>query len=287
LQEDPVTAPVQNTTYILTASVGKCSATDSVTVKVVPYPVVNAGPDTAICYGTEAFLHSHITGSAFFWTPAGSLLNPRSVSPIAGPQSTTVYILTATDTLGCPKPVSDSIVVTVLPPLQVSAGNDTTIVANQPLQLNARGGLTYTWYPATGMNDSQIKNPVVVLGSSYDSVTYFVRAESAAGCYGTDSVKVKVFKIKPDILIPTAFTPNGDGRNDFFKPILAGIRELIFFRVYNRWAELLYSTSQPGTGWDGTFAGIKQNSGTYVFMVEAVDYLGNRIFKKGTFVLIR
>ena len=285
--EDPEAAPAQTTTYTLTSSVGRCSSTDSVRIKVVPYPVVYIGPDTVICYGAQAYLHSRITGSSFYWSPTNSLLDPRSLSPVAGPESTTEYILTTLDTLGCPKPVSDSVLVTVLPQLHIFAGNDTTIVADQPLQLNAQGGLIYHWYPATGMNDPSSKNPVVVLGASYDSVTYYVRGENSEGCFGTDSLKVKLFKIKPDLLIPTAFTPNGDGRNDVFKPVLAGIRELLFFRVYNRWGEMLYSTSQPGQGWDGNFAGSKQNPGTYVFMAEAIDYLGNRIFKKGTFVLIR
>jgi gliding motility-associated-like protein len=161
------------------------------------------------------------------------------------------------------------------------------VVANQPLQLQATGGTTYAWTPAIGMNNPSIANPVVVIGNTPDSIIYKVRVGVPEGCFAEDQLQVKVFKTNPDILIPTAFTPNYDGRNDVFKPVAVGIKAMEYFRVYNRWGQLLYSTNSVGSGWDGTFQGKEQATGTYVFMAKAIDYLGNEINRKGTVLLIR
>ncbi len=285
--ENPLAFPQNTTTYTLNANVGRCNAASSLTIKVAPYPLANAGLDTAICFGKTTQLFAKITGSQFTWAPVNSLLNPNTLTPVAGPQTTTTYLLIVYDTLGCPKPARDSITVKVIPPIAAFAGNDTIIVANQPLQLNATGGTIYAWSPFTGMNDPTISNPVVIITTAPDTITYRVKVSVPEGCFAYDDIKVTVFKTLPEIFIPTGFTPNGDGLNDVLKPILVGMKELKFFRVFNRWGEMLFSTSKTDKGWDGTFGGVKQASGTYVFEAEAIDYLGNIIIKKGTAVLIR
>jgi gliding motility-associated-like protein len=99
---------------------------------------------------------------------------------------------------------------------------------------------------------------------------------------------VKVYKTNPDIFVPTGFTPNGDGRNDFFRPIYVGMKTVEYFQVYNRWGALLYSNDlDNGHGWDGTIKGVKQSTGTFIWMVRATDILGKVHFKKGTVQLIR
>ena len=137
------------------------------------------------------------------------------------------------------------------------------------------------------MNNPNISNPVVNLGTSIDTITYFVHVSTPEGCSANDALKVTVFKTQPEIFVPTAFTPNSDGRNDILKPILAGMKKLDYFRVYNRWGQLVYSTSEQGKGWDGTFSGREQASNTFVYMAQAIDYLDRKVFRKGTFVLIR
>jgi len=283
----PIASPLVNTIYTVIGSVGKCTAVASKIIKVVPYPLANAFADTSICYGFTAQLRGTMNGNHFTWSPTNSLLNANTLTPIAGPQSTTTYFFTVTDTLGCPKPSTDSVTVTVIPKVIAFAGDDTSIVANQPLQLNASGGNTYIWTPSTGMNNPDIANPVVTLGPSIDSIVYTVKAINAQGCFSTDSLKVIVFKTAPEIFVPSAFTPNGDGRNDILKPILVGMKQLNFFRVYNRWGNIVYSTTAIGQGWDGNINGEKQAAGTYVFAAEAIDYLGNKATAKGTVVLIR
>lgn len=284
---NPIATPLVNTTYTLTSSVGKCFTKDDISINVVPYPAVNAGLDTVICFGKTIQLNANITASSFSWTPTNTLVNPNTLNPIAGPQNTTQYFLTVSDTLGCPKAVTDTITVRVTPKVYAFAGNDTVIIATQPLQLNATGATNYTWSPTIGMNNPEIANPIVTLPATIDSVRYMVKAETPEGCVGYDDILVIVFKTSPDIFVPSAFSPNGDGLNDDIKPILVGMKEFKFFQIFNRYGQLIFSTNEIGKGWDGTFKGEKQASGTFVYQAEAIDYTGKVVDKKGTIVLIR
>ena len=285
----PLASPLTSTTYHLVASLSnKCFATKDITINVEPYPRVQVGNDTAICFGSSAQLNANISGSNYTWLPTSTLSNASSLTPVANPQSTTTYVLSVTDNKGCTKTVSDSIVVSVIPPVKAFAGNDTSIVFFQPLQLNATGGSIYTWTPTTGMNNPNISNPIVTLDGSIDSITYFVHVATPEGCAADDAVKVFVFKIQPEIFVPSAFTPNGDGRNDIIQPVLSsGMKRLDYFRIYNRWGQLLYSTSEIGKGWDGSIGGKDQAGDSYVYVAQATDYLDRKIFRKGTIVLIR
>ena len=289
----PMAAPSADITYLVTANLGKCQASASEKVKVVAYPISFAGMDTSICYGGAALLNGSMTGSSFTWSPAATLSDASVLDPMADPLVTTAYILTVRDTLGCPKPVSDTVLVTVIPKIILSAGNDTAVVVGQPLQLDATSTDSaslsqYTWTPATWLNNTATHDPVATIyTTTVDSITYTVVAATAEGCTGTASVTIKIYRTAPNIFVPSAFTPNGDGNNDLFRPILVGIEKLDYFKVYNRWGQLIYMTQQTEGGWDGKINGKLQETGTYVYMVEGVDYLGKIIQKKGTTVLIR
>lgn len=287
----PLAFPPDSTHYVLTASISKnCVATDDIIIKELPYPEASAGPDVNLCYGKTVQLSGTMRGSSFAWSPTNSLYKANTLTPVAGPQTTTTYVLTVYDTLNkpnCPKPATSYVTVKVVPPIKAFAGNDTTIVINQPLQLNATGGVIYTWEPFTGLSNPNIANPVALLNAGVDSITYKVKVESAEHCVGYDDITVHVFQTLPEIFIPTAFSPNADGSNDVLKPIVAGMKQFNFFRVYNRWGNMLFSSGDPSLGWDGTFGGVKQQSGTYVFVAQAVDYLGHQITRRGTVVLIR
>ena len=284
---NPIANPPVTTTYQLKSSVGKCFATDNVTVFVIPYPFVNSGPDVTICYNTPVQLNGVVNASSFYWRPQGSLNNPNILSPIARPPFTTKYILTATDTLGCPKPGYDTVLVTVLPKIKAFAGRDTAVVAGQSLQLNASSGETFLWSPSLGLNHINISNPITILNGNPDSIRYKVLISDIGGCLDSATLLVKVFKTNPQIFVPTGFTPNGDGLNDVLKPIGVGIDRIEYFRVYNRWGQLIFSTSINGAGWDGKISGKNQTTATFVWLVKAVDFTGKSVFKKGTATLIR
>lgn len=283
----PFIYPDEERAYKLTASVGGCKTEKSIHIKPVPYPIANAGNPVSICYGKTTTLHGSTDAVNYSWSPASSLLNENSLEPTAGPQSTTTYTITVTDNKGCPKPVTDTVTVNVIPPVDAFAGNDTTIIYGQPLQLNASGGTYYTWSPSTGLDNPNIPNPVMNLSQGINSITYKLKVTTEEGCTGYDELNVRIFNTKPEIFIPTAFTPNSDGLNDILKPTVAGMKEFKFFKVFNRYGQLLFSTAQQGVGWDGSFEGKLQPSGTYVYIANAIDYLGEPYFKKGTVVLIR
>src|SRR5450432_1261341 len=108
-----------------------------------------------------------------------------------------------------------------------------------------------------------------------------------SGCFDSDTINVTVYKVEPGLYVPNAFTPNSDGINDIFRPIPIGMKTISWFRVYNRWGKLMFSTAQIGKGWDGTFNGKAQDAAVYVWMAEGIDYLNKKVTKKGSFVLIR
>jgi gliding motility-associated-like protein len=284
---NPNVRPQETTRYTVISRIGKCAATGSILVTTIPYPVANAGEDTTICFDSFAQLRGSMQASSFSWSPASSLTNANTLSPIARPPSTTRYILTVFDNQGCPKPVRDSVIVTVLPKIFPFAGNDTSVVVGQPLQFNATGGVDYLWTPATGLSVNNIYNPVGTYNGSFDSIRYRVYVFDEAGCVDSSFITVKVFKTEPQVFVPSAFTPNKDGKNDLFRPIAVGLTKIEYFRVFNRWGEMVFSTTINGHGWDGRIKGQDQGTGTFVWLVKGVDYTGKSVFHKGTVTLIR
>lgn len=283
----PTVRPSATTTYQVRAFVGSCSAVDSVTVRLVPYPVANAGADVPICYKASTVLNGSITGSRFDWSPSNSLTGANTLQPTASPLVTTAYVLSAYDTLGCPKPGRDTVIVQVFPQINAFAGRDTAVVAGQPLQLLASGGNTYAWTPATSLNRSNIADPIAIYNGSFDSIRYLVYVGDENGCTDTAGITVRIFRTQPQIFVPTAFTPNGDGLNDVIRPIAVGITQIRYFRVYNRWGQLVFATTRNGHGWDGKVNGKDQGSGTFVWVAMGEDYSGKKVFAKGHVTLIR
>jgi gliding motility-associated-like protein len=285
--QQPLAVTNTDTKYMVTASIGNCIAKEEINVKTIPYPLALAGQDTIICFGTAAFLNGTTNGSSFSWSPPTNVSNINALNTTAVPVGSTTYIFTAYDTKGCPKPGIDSVSVTVLPEIFAYAGHDTAVVINQPLQLNGSGGTAYQWVPSTGLSSSAIPDPVALFYYPSDGNRYKLLVTNQAGCTDSAFVTVKVYKTLPSVFVPSGFTPNRDGKNDILRPILAGMERIEIFSVYNRLGQLVFSTSETGRGWDGTVAGILQNTGTFVWMVKAIDYSGKPYFKKGTVTLIR
>ena len=275
--------------YTVTAYLGGCNpATDQVIVRTVPYPEVDAGPGDTICYEASAQLAAITDGTNLTWTPSATLNNATIASPIASPLQTTTYILTVTNVAsGCPKPSSDSVKVVVLPEIVPFAGNDTAVVINQPLHFNATGGVKYQWIPDTDLSNPNIADPIGLYHGEYDSITYKVLVYNEADCVDSANITVKIFKTDPKIFVPTAFTPNADGKNDVIRPIAVGIDKIDYFRIYNRWGQLVFSTTQNGHGWDGKIKGKAQGTNVYVWIVKGVDFTGKVVTAKGTVTLIR
>ncbi len=283
--KNPTAKPLITTRYSVLASIGKCNARDEVLVKVVPYPNANAGGDTTICFGTSAQLQSS-GGSFYTWSPATYLNNRFIANPVAvSPSGNISYTVTVTDTLGCPKSRQATVQVLVSKVNAWAGSGDTSVVLDQPLQLLATGGTSYLWTPARWLDNTNTANPVAL---PQNDIEYAVKVSNAAGCFDVASIKVKVYQVQPGFYVPTAFSPNGDGRNDFFRPIALGLKSLDIFRVYNRLGQLLYSDSNiESAGWNGTYKGNSQDPATFIWYAEGTDYRNQKIKKKGYVVLVR
>ncbi|RFS24578.1 PKD domain-containing protein [Chitinophaga silvatica] len=272
--------PIQS--YEIMATLGKCKASDTVTLKVVDPPKPTAAPDTTVCFNVPLTLRA--TGGAYYrWKPSYYVDNATQPVTIAHPPDTMLFTVTVTDTLGCPKPMIATALVNVVPKVHAFAGNDTIVMLNTPFQLHATGGVRYTWTPPSGLNINNVEDPITTYNRD---IRYTVTAYTTEGCTGTDDIFVRFIK-GPEIYIPTAFSPNGDGQNDIFRPLPVGIISLEYFRVFDRWGKLMFETTAYMKGWDGTVGGEPAGVGTYVWVVQGKDINNNTIQRKGTVTLIR
>ena len=182
----------------------------------------------------------------------------------------------------------------VISPIQIGevfaiASNDTMVLPNLPfpIQVDYAGNFTgvpsILWSPLTGLTNPFGFNPTVTI---QDDITYRVSVTTAEGCVASDTINIKVFKGSA-VYVPTGFTPNGDNRNDHLRGLYVGIKKVHYFRIYNRWGQQIFSTTSLIQGWDGTIRGIRQPTGTYVWMLKAEDLAGKVYEMKGTSTLIR
>jgi gliding motility-associated-like protein len=285
--KNPIASPTDTTKYSLIAQWGNCTRTANITVNVLRKPMVYAGKDTSICANTLATLNgtiSNTSGSVSYnWSPTATLATPLLLTTTAKPRATQQYILTSKDNYGCNFLVADSMWVNIPPPIIPFAGNDTNAVYGIPHQLSATGGSNYLWSPAGSLNNPFIQSPLATL---YTDTYFTVVVSDATGCKKTDDIFVKVYK-GPTYYVPNSFTPNGDNLNDIFRPLAVGITGTEYFRVFNRYGQLIYQTNKWMQGWDGTYKGQKAPTGNYVWMIKGQAYTGAVIQMKGSVILLR
>lgn len=161
----------------------------------------------------------------------------------------------------------------------VNAGRDTVVIKDLPFQLHGVGNGDFLWSPSSGLSNATIADPVATLSNDQQ---YILTVSTAEGCQAKDTILIKTFK-GPAVYVPSAFTPNGDGRNETLKPVYVGIRELKQFVVFNRWGQVVFSTTDMQKGWT---AG-RQPEGTYVWLIRAVDTNQQNLSLKGTVTIIR
>jgi gliding motility-associated-like protein len=184
---NPTASPSVATTYVVTGiSAYGCIGYDSVTVNIHSLPLVNAGPDTAICQGGSVALGASGAVS-YSWSPASGLSCTNCANPVASPAATTTYIVTGTSAYGCIG--QDTVIVTVHPLPVVNAGLDTAICIGGTVNLSASGAASYVWSPATGLSCTNCANPTA---SPTATTSYIVTGTSAYGCIGNDTIKVTV-----------------------------------------------------------------------------------------------
>lgn len=161
--------------------------------------------------------------------------------------------------------------------------------AYKPIQLNARSfegiDVRYNWEPGLGLNFFNIGNPIF---SYYQTQTYYIKMKFPEGCITTDTLRVNVFDSQiTDIFIPRSFTPNGDGVNDKLFPYIAGIKNFIVLRIYNKYGRVLFETKNISDGWDGKYKNTDQPMDNYLWEATGIDFNGKTVQRNGNFILIR
>ncbi|WP_114782008.1 Ig-like domain-containing protein [Botryobacter ruber] len=175
-------------------------------------------------------------------------------------QNTTFYVQ-AVNASNCPSTTRTSASVTVVTPV-ADAGNDVTIIQGRTTELRATGGVTYQWAPATGLSNPNVANPVA---SPDVTTTYTVTVTTAEGCEATDEVTVTVI---PAIIVPNAFSPNGDGVNEVWE--IDNIQNYpdAQVEVFNRWGNKIFiSSTGYTTPWDGRHNGKELPVATYYYII--------------------
>jgi len=184
---------------VLVTDANGCMNTDTVLVSVNTLPVVTVSQNTSICIGGSTQLNAS-GGNSYQWSPAGSLSNSTIADPIANPVSTTTYTVIATNGIGCEDSATVTVTVNPLPVAVASA--DTIICEGTSAYLTASGGVSYSWTPASGLNNSGIYNPVATPSAN---ITYTVTVTDVNGCTDEEQVDISL-NTQPD----AAFTIGDD-----------------------------------------------------------------------------
>lgn len=280
--------------YVSTIGGNGCKVRDSVEIK-VPIHQYDVWPrDTTLCLGQSfmakaigdfanvTWYEDTLQGAVPNFAPANTLTCSNCLEPVATPLANTKYYAVMTDVDGC----SDTMVVNAkVKPLPIVAilNNDTTLKYGQSVQLLVSGAYLYSWQPVSTLSNPNIVNPVA---SPTEPTTYLVYGLAENGCRSVDSVHVGI-DYHDNLYIPSAFSPNGDGKNDVFRVANLTFQRLMEFRVFNRWGQEIFSTTDTKKGWDGSWKGVPQDMGAYQYLIKVAFPDGLVETYKGNVTLVR
>ncbi len=274
------TSATGTTTYTFTPSSG-CATTARMDITISTGVTPAFTPIVPLCQNSTAVLpvtsNNNITG---IWSPAA--INTSTIG-------TTTY--TFTPASGCATIATMDITINRgATPVRYNTLN---IAANTNTQLQAREFTSadqHTWNPPVGLNAYSIRNPIF----NYSAKTeYLISIVAGGGCTVVDTLLVNISPasappVQPaDVFVPKAWSPNTDGHNDKLTPLWFRIKEMKYFRVFNRWEQLVFETKIMGEGWDGRFKGVPQGPDLFTWTVEAIDTDGRIHLKRGQSRLLR
>jgi gliding motility-associated-like protein len=258
-------------TYVVAARTANgCSSSDTLVVKnVYPLPSVDLDKDPALCYGSSRLLDAG-SFNAYLWQD-GSTTRRQSVS------ATGTYYVTVWDQHSCSN--TDTARISIILPLPSAfLPADTSLCSYETLSLKPNTSYRqYLWN--TGASTSSITVSLPGL--------YWLQVTDSKGCKGSDSILLRSKECMEGVYVPTAFSPNGDGRNDDFKAMAFGKIQGFELTVYNRWGEVIFKTNDRLKGWDGKVAGTEQRTDVYVWTCRYHFEGEGEQVKKGTVTLVR
>lgn len=247
-----------------------------INIAVSPKPLITVSGNRKICRGDSAHLTASADNASVEWLGFGI---SRNIT--VAPSATTSYTVVATSASGC----SDTAEVTIAVinfDLQLTASSN-PVIAGKNAELRTTSNAAFqvlSWQP--GFAGASAKYQSIVADTT---MLVRVRARSREGCTDSASLLLVVDPLS-DIYIPTAFTPNGDGKNDRF--VVGGSSFKTFdLKVFNRWGQLVFTSAERSKGWDGRYAGKELPAGTYVYSLAALLKDGRIVRRNGTVTLIR
>jgi len=283
---NPRAGPTTTTAYVLKASSigGGCATTDTVIVRasVVDSSIYVDGKEAFCITSGDSAVLTVLPEKTIQWYRDNTLITSGSQTRLRASQSGNYYAYLINND-GCKARTEEKTISIEVPregiryPVQYA-------VINYPQQLQARTfGTEVEWVPPEDLSNSEIVNPFFI---GTGDITYTIEITTAGGCLTVDTQFVKTFK-EVKIYVPTAFTPNNDGLNDYLKPIPAGIKELKYFRIYNRWGQLVFDIHSDARGWDGKVGGKDQSTQVFVWVAEGIGVNNVTYKSSGTTTLIR
>jgi gliding motility-associated-like protein len=278
------------TYFIQVTSLGGCTTTTTTHATIKGIDVI-AGPDTSICIGNTITLHA-TAGTGYTWSPSDGLSNNTTQNPKAHPSITTTYIVNVTSPDGCSDTAKAT--VKVLNSIRVKAAFSTPQYLCRPADtatftdLSSGDITSWQWNFGNGQT-SILQNPPTTyysISENYPAFSVSLKVSDSTGCKDSIYHLVKVAD-NCYIAVPSAFTPNDDGLNDYLYPLNAYKATDLLFRIYNRLGELIFETRDRTKKWDGTKTGIPQPTGTYIWVLNYNDANNKKVSLRGTTVLIR
>jgi gliding motility-associated-like protein len=260
----------------LACAIPNTAISNVLTMSVLPFgtPAITLTADrNVICVGQEVILNAALAfeGAApqFIWQIDGNSFTTSTPTFIlAGLTSSATVSCTLVSNYTCVtnnNVVSNLINITVNPIPTVSLSEDVTIQEGESTNLTAitTAGLTYLWTPSDALSCSDCLTPTA---SPIETTVYtFNVTDIATNCSSNDSLKVTVIR-NYDIWVPTAFSPNSDGNNDFFFVRGNNVKEFTI-KLFDRWGTIVFETSNLAEGWNGEYQNRLINSGTLVYVL--------------------
>jgi len=246
-------------------------------------PEIYLPNDTFICQGNTIQLIIKDDFDSYSWSPSKWISDTSVFNPYVSPEESINYYVSIADTNGCLN--NDSIHIQYQSKPEISL-NDTTVIIGESVFVDSdsENGITYSWSPSEFLSCSNCANPVI---NVLDTTVFYVTMTDNYECFVViDSIKVSI-KEGYTVDLPVVFTPNGDGHNDIIFVRGWGIKDLNEYKIFNRWGQVIFETSDIKTGWDGTYQGKAQNSDSYIYNVAVTYYSGKTEKKVGYVNLIR
>lgn len=295
----PATPDAGNTVLLFLNLENECNAIQDTFILNVSTTAlaIDAGSDLVVCEGTPIALNANIQGTDILqiqWSGGQGIgffeNETQSQTQFLSTQIGETTLILNANSLHCSQQ-TDSLHLTILPKTQLQTNPDTTITEGStlPVFTNVTGSGAYSWQVLSG--DFNSLNCSLNCPQNFDiqpieTTLYLLQAETQNACAQNDSLLVTVL-INPAIIIPNAFSPNGDGINETVKPLLKGA-DFVDFAVYNRWGERVHYTTNLAEGFTGYFNGNPLPVGTYAYYVQYRNFnTGNIEVKKGNITLIR